>query len=114
MDEAVAEYLKSLAINDHNGAAHNNLGLILFRERRYDDARGELLQALAEDENDLRALVNLALLSDEVHDFAATMKYGQRALELDPNQEVCRCLLANALRAQGRFDEAQAMSDGYQ
>jgi Tfp pilus assembly protein PilF len=114
LDEAVAEYRKSLAINDHDGAAHNNLGLILFRERRYEEARSELLHALAEDENDVRALVNLALLSDEVHDFAATMKYGQRALELEPNQEVCRCLLANALRAQGRFDEAQAMSDGYQ
>jgi protein O-mannosyl-transferase len=114
LDEAVAEYRTSLAINAHNGAAHNNLGLILFRERCYAEARGELLQALAEDENDIRAWVNLALLSDEVHDFAATMKYGQRALELEPNQEVCRCLLANALRAQGRYDEAQGMSDGYQ
>jgi protein O-mannosyl-transferase len=114
LDEAVAEYRKSLAINEHNGAARNNLGLILFRERRYDEARGELLQALAEDENDVRALVNLALLSDEEHDLAATMKYVQRALVLDPNQEVCRCLLARALRAQGRFDEAQVMSDGYQ
>ncbi len=53
LDEAVAEYRKSLAINGHNGAAHNNLGLILFRERHYDAARGELFRALEEDGNDV-------------------------------------------------------------
>ena len=67
--EAAAEYRKSLAINDHNGSVHNNLGLILFQQHHHAEARSEFLRAIELDETDNARLVNLALLTSELHEY---------------------------------------------
>jgi tetratricopeptide (TPR) repeat protein len=102
-----------LALDERNASAHNNLGLILFQACHYTEAQREFARALEEDENDQRALVNLALLFGEVHDYERSLQFSQRALALDPSLDVCRRLIAVARRAQGPYAEAQPSNRGF-
>ena len=94
------------ALDERNGAAHNNLGLILFRQHRHAEARTEFLRAVELDATDERALVNLALLTNELHEYENSVAYCRRALALDPSLDICRRLIAAAGGVPGRLAEA--------
>jgi TolB-like protein/DNA-binding winged helix-turn-helix (wHTH) protein/Flp pilus assembly protein TadD len=46
MDQAIAQYQKTIGIDPHFGAAHGGLGLAYARTRRYDEAIKEILAGL--------------------------------------------------------------------
>jgi tetratricopeptide (TPR) repeat protein len=52
------------------------------------------------------AYINLAALCGQLGDFAGSIAYNQRAIELDPASSLGHYNLALALRAQGRIDDA--------
>ena len=109
---AASPWRRALALDEHNGSAHNNLGLILYQQRRHAEARAELLRAIELDKTDARALVNLALLTSDLHEYENSVAYCERALSLDPSLAVCRRLIDVARGVQGRLANA-SQSGGF-
>ena len=54
----------------------------------------------------MSAYVNLAALCGQMGDFAGSIAYNLRALQLDPASSLCHYNLALALRARDEFDDA--------
>ena len=106
-DEAIPEYRAALAIDDHLAAAHNNLGFLLLKRRKFAEAKQQYQRAIEVDETFVDAHVNLAFLCLTTRDYAEAIAQARRALELKPaSPTACRVCIALALRGEGRFDEA--------
>ena len=105
-DEAIAQYQAALELDDWDARSQNNLALLFWKRRQYQDARQHFLRATEIDTDHVSAYQNLGALCGEMGDFAASVNYNQRALELDPTLRICRYNLALALRAQGRLGDA--------
>ncbi len=106
IDQAVVHYRAALAINDGHAGAHNNLGLIENDRGHYAEAKRQLRRAIEIDPGFADAHMNLALVCLNSRDFAAAISSAQRGLELQPRLTNCHRIIARALEAQGRFQEA--------
>jgi tetratricopeptide (TPR) repeat protein len=62
-DDAIAAYRRVVAIDPTYAAAWNNLGLLLHRMGRYDEARDSYVTALGQDERCCEAVYNLGSLA---------------------------------------------------
>ena len=85
---------------------HNNLGLIENDRGHYAEAKRQLRRAIEIDPGFADAHMNLALVCLNSRDFAAAISSAQRGLELQPRLTNCHRIIARALEAQGRFQEA--------
>jgi tetratricopeptide (TPR) repeat protein len=59
LSEAAAEYAKAIRVKPDYADAHNNLGVVLQRQNRFDEAVAHFTEALRINPNDLRARENL-------------------------------------------------------
>ncbi|MGW1282807.1 tetratricopeptide repeat protein [Streptomyces sp. NPDC001118] len=82
----------------------------LYELRRYDEARTVLGQRLAEDPEDVRALVRLARCHLRLENQAEmALEAAERALALAPEDVPALIQRAHALRAVGRFPETEGV-----
>ena len=105
-EDAIVAYRRVVAIDPTYAAAWNNLGLLLHRMGRYDEAEGAYASALEQDPNCCEAAYNLGSLhEDRGAPEDAILDY-RRALGLSPDYADAHFNLAGALARNGRDGEA--------
>jgi tetratricopeptide (TPR) repeat protein len=107
-EEAIDAYRRVVAIDPTYAAAWNNLGLLLHRMGKHDEAHAAYAAALQHDVGCAEAAYNLGSLSEDRADVAAAMQWYRRALEMSPDYADAHFNLAGALARGGRGDEAVA------
>ena len=105
-EDAVAAYRRVVAIDPTYSAAWNNLGLLLHRMGRYDEARGAYTAALEQDKQCCEAVYNLGSLAEDRADLDEAVRCYRHALDLSPDYADAHFNLAGALARAGRADEA--------
>jgi tetratricopeptide (TPR) repeat protein len=106
LDEAVAQFRASLALNAESASTHYNLGYALTLKRRHDEAIAQFRDALridpdyAQAHNNLGAVLQLAGKSDEA------LAHYRRAVALRPDNVEARTNLAQLLSREGGVAEA--------
>ncbi|MEB2286373.1 MAG: hypothetical protein B6D46_09245 [Polyangiaceae bacterium UTPRO1] len=111
--EATARFEEALRLDPDHAGALDNLGLVLFRQRRYDEARRLFERALAADPKNAIAANNLGALELELGRPAAAIAPLERALASEPDlpKAVVHRNLAKALVGVGRTEEGLAHAD---
>ncbi|MCC6764612.1 MAG: tetratricopeptide repeat protein [Deltaproteobacteria bacterium] len=108
--QSMARFEEALRLDPGHAGALDNLGLVLFRQRRYDDARGLFERALAADPENAVAANNLGALELELLRPAAALAPLERALASEPDlpKAVVHRNLGKALVGVGRADDGLA------
>ncbi len=98
----------TIARNPQASMAHLNLGILLAREGRLDEAIGHYRETLAIDGEAVDARNNLGNALVARGDVDGALAQYQAALQTAPNDASTHVNLANTLATAGRFDEARA------
>jgi len=104
--EAISEYRKVLELKPGLYEAQLNLGILLLRQRRADEAEPYLRAACEQRPNQARPRLHLGLALLDRGDVSGAAQALQRALELDPASALAHLGLARALARQGILDQA--------
>ncbi len=107
-EDAIDAYRRVIAMDPTYAAAWNNLGLLLHRMGRYDEARTAYTAALEADPRLAEAAYNLGSLDEDCGDVEEAIGHYRRALELQPGYADAHFNLAAALARMGRSDAAVA------
>ena len=98
---------KAKEINPQDAEVHNNLGNVLEKLEKFDEAQNNYRQAILLEQNYTEAYYNLANLLNKLGRFdEAEINYIQ-AIKLKPNFAEAFNNLANLLKELHRFDEAE-------
>jgi serine/threonine-protein kinase len=109
LNEAIAEYKKTLELDPKLSAVHDAIGIALRDKGRLDEAIAEHEKALEIDPKNVDAHNSLGVtFCDFQRDYGRAEACFRKALELDPKNAQIYMNLGNALRHQGRVDEAIA------
>lgn len=110
-DDAGAEQTFARCLHDdaQNYACTNDLGSLYLDEKRYADARRELLRAHALAPEGPEALVNLGYLSDELGDRTQAVRYYGDAIYVWPYFSDGYVNLSYDQIRQGAFDQAESV-----
>jgi Flp pilus assembly protein TadD len=106
--DAETLYRTTLARNDNCWLAHNNLGVLLGKTGRSDEAMVHLLKALEINPNYVETHNNLGNLLAVTGRTDEAIAHYQKALELNPNYAEAHNNLGFLLAGMGRTDEAIA------
>ncbi|TMQ15561.1 MAG: tetratricopeptide repeat protein [Candidatus Rokuibacteriota bacterium] len=107
-EDAIAAYRRVVAIDPTYAAAWNNLGLLLHRMGRLDEAGKAYESALDQDATCCEAVYNLGSLAEDRGDLDDAVRCYRQALDLSPDYADAHFNLAGALARGGRADEAIA------
>jgi len=107
-EDAIAAYRRVVAIDPTYAAAWNNLGLLLHRMGRLDEAGKAYESALDQDGTCCEAVYNLGSLAEDRGDLDDAVRCYRQALDLSPDYADAHFNLAGALARGGRADEAIA------
>jgi tetratricopeptide (TPR) repeat protein len=105
-EDAIVAYRRVVAIDPTYAAAWNNLGLLLHRMGRYDEAESAYASALEQDPNCCEAAYNLGSLHEDRGAAEDAILDYRRALQLSPDYADAHFNLAGALARNGRDGEA--------
>lgn len=97
----------SKSSNEKSSHDHLNLGNVLFRQKRFEEAEAAFRQAIEQDPNYTAAYSNLGILLTQQGRFEEAEVSFRQAIEKDPNAAVGYSNLGNLLTKQGRFEEAE-------
>ena len=109
-------YQEALYYAPHDGAALNNYGAFLCREKDYQEADRYFLQAVA-DHNYLEspgAYENAGLCAQADKRYEAAIGYFERAIAQAPNRLTSMMELARLYQQQGRPDNAMKILENYE
>lgn len=104
--DAIDAYRRVVSIDPSYAAAWNNLGLLLHRMGRYDEAREAYDTAVAQDPACAEAAYNLGSLAEDRGDVETGIAQYRRALEVSPDYADAHFNLAAALARTGRGADA--------
>jgi tetratricopeptide (TPR) repeat protein len=108
-NEAIAEQREVIRLETDNVSARIKLGVALHRQGNLDEAISEFHEAIRIDPENAAAHLNLGVvLCDGKHDFLAAEAVFREAIRLGPDLAESHTNLGNALRHQGKVDEALA------
>ena len=105
---AADAYRKALELNPDNAEAHSNLGLILLRQHRRDEALAHFLKALEHRPDDARCHRNVGDVLVRQGKRQEAMARYREALRIDPAYTEVRINLGLLLLMTHRHDEARA------
>ncbi len=108
IQEAVAEYGRSLKTNPANIKAHNNLGVVLMNQGRFDEAIQHYREAIRLRSDRAEPYCNLGRALALMGQTDAAVAEYQKALKLKPDFADAHNGLGLILTNCGRFDEAIA------
>jgi len=98
----------TVAQNPNCWLGHNNLGDVLSKKGRVDEAMVQYQKALEIDPNDAQAYSNLGAALFQKGQVDEAIEEYQKALKIDPDLAQAHNNLGNALLSRGRVDEAIA------
>jgi len=107
LEEGVDCYQKSIRINPDLAETHNNLGNLLKRLRRYEDAEKQYRQALRINPNDGMVHNNLGTLLHKLSKYDEAEKEYREALRIIPDHAQTHSNLGNLLFELKRPTEAE-------
>jgi len=107
-EDAIAAYQRVVAIDPTYAAAWNNLGLLLHRMGRYDEAQVAYGAALEQDGHCCEAVYNLGSLAEDRSDLEEAVRCYRRALGMSPDYADAHFNLAGVLSRLGRAADAVA------
>ncbi len=103
--EAEAAYREVVRLRPDFVAAHNELGTLLWDQRRFAEAKACHLVALAVQPNLAESHNHLGSVLRSEGQSAAAIQAFRRAVELDPNYAAAHCNLADTLNLAGWTEE---------
>lgn len=107
--DAMEEYARALALDPTLGKAEVNLGTLLARAGRLQEARVHLERGVGLDPQSAIGLANLGQLNQLEGRPDEALALYRRALEVDPGYVTPRRAAARLLREMGREEEARAL-----
>jgi len=107
-EDAIGAYQRVVAIDPTYAAAWNNLGLLLHRMGRYDEAQVAYGAALEQDGHCCEAVYNLGSLAEDRSDLEEAVRCYRRALGMSPDYADAHFNLAGVLSRLGRAADAVA------
>jgi predicted AlkP superfamily phosphohydrolase/phosphomutase/tetratricopeptide (TPR) repeat protein len=108
-DQNLKEKLRSLGyITENTANSHNNRGMVLLTQGRYDDAISEFRKAAESSEDLSIAKINIARAYFKKKDYAAALTALQEHLKRHPRSKEAENLLGNIAMEQGRTEEAES------
>ena len=99
MDEALSAFRSANRLNSKDGETRQNLGVILFQMRSYEDAKS-FFQPMAGDggiASTVKGKRHLAAAASRTGDYRTAMPLWSEVLNMDKNDHEVRLLLADAL-----------------
>ena len=106
--DAETLYRTTIARNEDSWMAHINLGILLAKTGRPEEAIAHYQQALQLDPNDVDTYSSLGLLLAETGRTAEALAHYRKGLEIDPKDAQSHNNLGLLLKDLGRADEALA------
>jgi tetratricopeptide (TPR) repeat protein len=106
LDLAITEYQKAVAANPAYGRGYNNIGTVLSRQRRFDEAAPYFEKAMQYDSRLPEPLINLSICYSETKDFANAVKILELAKAQFPTNGNVFYYLSMAYVDLGRIREA--------
>jgi tetratricopeptide (TPR) repeat protein len=106
LDEAIAHYRASLAINPRSLEVDNNLGIALGRQGKFDEAAAHYRRAIEIKPDHYEARNNLGAILARDGDAAAAIEQFQKALAIRPDFPDAEVNWGNALLRSGKAAEA--------
>ena len=103
---ATAKYEQILRIAPRLGPAYNNLGMLYFKQARYQDAANVLQRGLKIDPSMSSASALLGMCFFEVHEYAKARPYLEAAVAANANDNNAELVLVNDLTKLGDFEAA--------
>ncbi len=107
-DEAIAWFLKTVALKPDFAVAHANLGLLLVATQRHAEAEAHLRTAVSFMPLDAALRNALGVAQETIQRFPQAETTYRAALAVRPEFAEAHANLGNCLRRLGRLDEAQA------
>jgi tetratricopeptide (TPR) repeat protein len=105
--EAIAEFREAIRLQPDRSVSHSNLGSALSHQGKLDEAILECREAIRLQPDNPSAHASLgAILCDDVHDYAAAVAEFMEAIRLEPGDAGVQYSLGNALKGQGKLEEA--------
>lgn len=105
---SIALFQRALAVTNNNYVAHNNLGELLARQDKLDEAAAQFAAALAINPSFAHARHNMGMVLVQRGKLDEAISEFSQAVELDPTFTDAYNKLGAALANEGRLDEAIA------
>lgn len=104
--EAIANYNKTLEINDQDRAAYNNRGHVYQELKKYDEALADFSRVIELDPTDRNGYNNRGIIYYLQDEFQKAIEDFTRAIEIDPNFAEAYKNRANAFQMMGQLKSA--------
>ena len=95
-----------ITLNPQARNAHRQLGLVLYKQGRYDEALDAYRVAAEQRPNYAKIHVNLGMVLNELGRYEEAETHLRRAIALNPQSENTHHRLGNVLYEQGRYEKA--------
>jgi tetratricopeptide (TPR) repeat protein len=105
---ATAKYREILKLDPSLGPAYNNLGMLYFKQGRYQDAVNVLERGLKVDPSMSSASALLGISLYQMREYAKARPHLEAAVAANPNDDNAEFLLVNDLTKLGDFEAAVA------
>lgn len=106
-DQAIAEYLRVIELESHNGDAYRHLGLAYEQNHQADQALVALHKAVEVDPQYYKNHRDLAYFYYKRASYEEAVKHLQAAVALAPKEPLIHFSLGSNLMSLGRFDAAE-------
>ncbi len=110
LDMAEDAFRRALTADVEFGPAHNNLGKVYFKQKKWYKAAWEFERARKLLPNKVEPLNNLGLVCEQAGDLDEAVEYYRQAIKLDSQNIRCRANLARAMIRRGdKTDEVRTL-----
>ncbi len=113
LEQARRYYIVAVQLHPDTTAAYNNLGHVLLKLNRIDEADAVFREALAQDETLASAAFGRGEVGLRRGQFAIARRFYERAVRYAPREPVFHKALADVLRDMGNAKEAKAAETRY-
>ena len=113
LEQARRYYIVAVQLHPDTTAAYNNLGHVLLKLNRIDEADAVFREALSQDETLASAAFGRGEVGARRGQFAAAQRFYERAIRHAPHEPIFHKSLANILRDMGNIKAANASETRY-
>ena len=113
LEQARRYYIVAVQLHPDTTAAYNNLGHVLLKLNRIDEADAVFREALTQDETLASAAFGRGEIGARRGQFAIAQRFYERAIRHAPNEPIFHKSLADALRNMGNNAAAEAAEARY-